>query len=72
VKTDARDALHLARLLQMDQITGSLTPGKAADLLVFRPTRPVRTLPEAYGQVVWMGDDRRLESVLVSGQQMLR
>jgi cytosine/adenosine deaminase-related metal-dependent hydrolase len=61
-----------ARASWLDQITGSLTPGKAADLLVFRPTRPVRTLPEAYGQVVWMGDDRRLESVLVSGQQMLR
>ena len=60
-----------ARASWLDQITGSLTPGKAADLLVFRPTRPVRTLSEAYGQIVWAGDDRRLESVLVGGRQML-
>jgi 5-methylthioadenosine/S-adenosylhomocysteine deaminase len=60
-----------ARACWLDDITGSLTPGKAADLLVMRPTRPVTTVEQAFGQVVWMGNGSRLESVLVDGQQML-
>ena len=35
------------------------------------PTRPVTTVEQAFGQVVWMGEASRLESVLVDGQEML-
>jgi cytosine/adenosine deaminase-related metal-dependent hydrolase len=55
----------------LDDVTGSLTPGKAADLVILRATRPVTTVEQAFGQVVWMGDPSRLESVLVEGQEML-
>ena len=44
-----------ARARWLDDLTGSLSPGKAADLLVLRPTRPVATLEQAFGQVVWQG-----------------
>lgn len=60
-----------ARACWLDEVTGSLTPGEAADLLVMRPTRPVTTVEQAFGQVVWMGEASRLESVLVDGQEML-
>lgn len=60
-----------ARACWLDDVTGSLTPGKAADLLVMRPTRPVETIEQAFGQVVWMGEPSRLESVLVHGLEML-
>ena len=60
-----------ARACWLDDITGSLTPGKAADVLVMRPSRPVATLEQAYGQVVWMGEASRLESVLIAGQEKL-
>jgi 5-methylthioadenosine/S-adenosylhomocysteine deaminase len=55
-----------ARACWLGELTGSLTPGKAADLLVMRPTRPVTTIEQAYGQVVWMGDGSRLESVQIA------
>jgi 5-methylthioadenosine/S-adenosylhomocysteine deaminase len=60
-----------ARACWLGELTGSLTPGKAADLLVMRPTRPVTTIEQAYGQVVWRGDGARLESVQVAGHEML-
>jgi hypothetical protein len=36
-----------------------------------RPTRPITAIEQAYGQVVWMGDGSRLESVQVAGHEML-
>jgi hypothetical protein len=36
-----------------------------------RPSHPVTTLDQAFGQVVWMGEASRLESVLVDGHEML-
>ncbi|MGO4247627.1 amidohydrolase family protein [Paenarthrobacter sp. RAF54_2] len=60
-----------ARACWMAEETGSLTPGKSADLLLFRPSRAVETLAEAYGQVIWMGDPSRLVSVRVAGEEML-
>ena len=36
-----------------------------------RPTAPVTTLEQAFGQVVWMGEASRLESVLVDSEEML-
>jgi cytosine/adenosine deaminase-related metal-dependent hydrolase len=60
-----------ARACWLDALTGSLTAGKTADLLVMRPTRPITTIEQAYGQVVWMGDGSRLESVQVAGHEML-
>ena len=60
-----------ARACWLGDVTGSLTPGKAADLVVMRATRAVDTIEQAFGQVVWMGEASRLESVLVGGQEML-
>ena len=60
-----------ARACWLEDTTGSLTPGKAVDLLVTRAPRPVITLDQAYGQVVWMGEASRLESVLVNGEEKL-
>jgi 5-methylthioadenosine/S-adenosylhomocysteine deaminase len=55
----------------LGDVTGSLTPGKAADLVTMRPSRPVTTLEQAFEQVVWQGEASCLESVLVGGQEML-
>ena len=60
-----------ARACWLENVTGSLTPGKWADLVVLRPSRPVSTVAEAAAQVVWMGDASRLESVLVAGVERL-
>ena len=58
-----------ARLLS--DVIGSLTPGKAADVVVMRPSRPVTTVEQAFGQVLWMGEASRQESVLFDRQEML-
>jgi 5-methylthioadenosine/S-adenosylhomocysteine deaminase len=60
-----------ARACWLDDVTGSLTPGKFADLVVMRPSRPVTSITEALAQVVWMGDPSRVESVLVAGVEQL-
>ena len=60
-----------ARACWLGDVTRSLTAGKAADHVVMRPARPVDTFEQAFGQVVWMGEASRLESVLVDGQEML-
>jgi 5-methylthioadenosine/S-adenosylhomocysteine deaminase len=76
VGSQAKDVLAAAtiggaRACWLEDVIGSITPGKTADLLVLRPTRRPATLDEAYAQVLWMGDASRLESVLVAGQDML-
>lgn len=76
VGSDASDVLFAAtvegaRACWLGDVTGSLTPGKWADLVVVRPSRPVSTVAEAAAQVVWMGNASRLESVLVAGAEML-
>ena len=58
-----------ARACWLDDVTGSIAPGKSADLVVFRPDQPPRSLDEAFAQVVWAGDATRLEAVLVGGEE---
>jgi cytosine/adenosine deaminase-related metal-dependent hydrolase len=57
-----------ARACWLEQETGSLAPGKAADIVIMRPSRGVTSLAEAYGQVVWLGDPARVELVMVAGR----
>lgn len=75
---DARAALHLAtlggaRALGVEHQTGSLEPGKAADLIMLRADRlrhgPIRD-PEA--AVVYTGTPDDVALVLVDGVELLR
>jgi 5-methylthioadenosine/S-adenosylhomocysteine deaminase len=56
-----------ARACWLDSVTGSLTPGKWADLVVLRPSRAVWSLDEAFGQVVWLGEQSKIAMVMVAG-----
>ncbi|POM22784.1 Melamine deaminase [Actinomadura rubteroloni] len=60
--------LQGARTNGLDSITGSLTPGKQADLLVVNAT-DVNTMPlnDAVGTLVLGADPRNIETVLVAG-----
>ncbi|MGW5723664.1 amidohydrolase family protein [Amycolatopsis sp. NPDC003865] len=60
--------LQGARTNGLDSITGSLTPGKQADLLVVNATE-VNTMPlnDAVGTLVLGADPRNIETVLVGG-----
>jgi hypothetical protein len=41
-------------------------------IVVMRPTRGIATVYQAFGQVVWIGEGSRLESVQVAGQACSR
>ncbi|MGL5928425.1 MAG: amidohydrolase family protein [Dermatophilaceae bacterium] len=58
-----------ARTLGLEHVTGSLTPGKQADLLVVR-AEDVNTMPlnDAVGTLVLGTDPRNVDVVLVAGQ----
>jgi 5-methylthioadenosine/S-adenosylhomocysteine deaminase len=58
-----------ARSCWLEDEIGSLTPGKFADVVIMEPSRPVSTLAEAYGQVVWNGDASRIVSVMIAGAE---
>ncbi|AUY48277.1 amidohydrolase family protein [Streptomyces sp. CB01881] len=61
--------LHGARTCGLAEVTGSLTPGKQADLLVIT-TDEINNLPlnDATGAVVLGSDARNIDTVLVGGQ----
>ena len=61
--------INSAHACWLSEVTGSLTPGKAADLVVFRPSEPVVGLDHAYAEVVWHGHESRIISVLVGGRE---
>ena len=69
----ARDVLHIATLagaeaLGLGDRTGSITPGKQADLLVLRADRVgVAPVADPYGTVVLQMDRAHVDTVLVSG-----
>jgi 5-methylthioadenosine/S-adenosylhomocysteine deaminase len=73
-----RDVVHFAtlggaRALGLDDRTGSLTPGKQADLLVLRADRAdVAPLTDPYGAMVLQMDRAHLDTVLVAGTAHLR
>jgi len=60
--------LQGARTNGLDSITGSLTPGKQADVLIVNAT-DVNTMPlnDAVGTLVLGADPRNIETVLVGG-----
>ncbi|MEW1658859.1 amidohydrolase family protein [Streptomyces sp. NPDC093707] len=72
-----RDILRMAtvdgaRSLGLEGRTGSLTPGKQADLLVLRADRPdVAPVHDAYSTVVLQMDRSHLDTVLVAGRPHL-
>ncbi|MFJ3791673.1 amidohydrolase family protein [Kitasatospora sp. NPDC090091] len=61
--------LHGARTCGLGEVTGSLTPGKQADLLVIT-TDEVNNLPlnDVTGTVVLGSDARNIDTVLIGGQ----
>ncbi|MGW8375010.1 amidohydrolase family protein [Streptomyces sp. ODS28] len=73
-----RDILRMATIegargLGLDDRTGSLTPGKDADLLVLRADRPdVAPVHDAYSTVVLQMDRSHVDTVLVAGWAHVR
>lgn len=61
--------LQGARTLGLEAVTGSLTPGKQADLLVVR-AEDINNMPlnDAVGTLVLGTDPRNVETVVVAGQ----
>lgn len=51
----------------MEDEVGSIRPGKFADLVALRPSRPIQSVNEAYAQVVWLGHPSAIELVLIAG-----
>lgn len=67
--TTTRRALELltiegARGIGIDAVTGSLTPGKRADVLLIRADAP---LLDAVGTVIWQASAGEIETVFVDG-----
>jgi cytosine/adenosine deaminase-related metal-dependent hydrolase len=53
--------------------TGSLTPGKEADVILLRTDRPnVFPINDPIGAVVWSMDTSNIDSVFVAGKPMKR
>ncbi|WP_051899267.1 amidohydrolase family protein [Sciscionella sediminilitoris] len=73
-----RDVLRMAtvdgaRSLGLDDRTGSLTPGKQADLIVLRADRPdVAPVHDPYGTVVLQMDRAHIDTVTAAGQDHVR
>jgi cytosine/adenosine deaminase-related metal-dependent hydrolase len=62
-----------ARAAGLDAITGSLAPGKQADILVLRADRPnIAPINDPIGAVVWGMDTSNIEWVLVGGEALVR
>lgn len=62
-----------ARVAGLDSVTGSLTPGKQADIVVLRADRPnIAPINDPIGAVVWGMDTSNIEWVLVGGEVLMR
>ena len=62
-----------ARAAGLESFTGSLTPGKQADILVLRADRPnIAPLNDPIGAVVWGMDTSNIDWVLVGGEIVVR
>jgi cytosine/adenosine deaminase-related metal-dependent hydrolase len=65
--------LEGARGVGLDAITGSLTPGKRADLLLVRSDAPATAPPlDAIGAVIWQASAGEIETVFVDGVAVKR
>lgn len=65
--------LHGAKALGLDQITGSLTPGKAADFIAINLDE-IETLPHYHptSQIVYAASRHQVTDVWVGGKQLLK
>jgi 5-methylthioadenosine/S-adenosylhomocysteine deaminase len=62
-----------ARAVGLGQLTGSLEPGKRADVVVLRTDRPnVFPINDPIGAVVWGMDTSNVDSVFVDGRALMR
>ena len=62
-----------ARAVGLDAVTGSLSPGKQADLIVLRADRPnIAPVNDPIGAVVWGMDTSNLDWVVVGGHIRMR
>ncbi|HEX6145223.1 MAG TPA: amidohydrolase family protein, partial [Acidimicrobiia bacterium] len=62
-----------ARCAGLAEVTGSLTPGKQADVLVLRTDRPnIAPINDPIGAVVWGMDTSNIDTVLVGGKALVR
>ncbi len=62
-----------ARVAGVDAVTGSLEPGKQADVIVLRTDRPnIHPINDPIGAVVWGMDTSNVDLVLVAGKAVLR
>lgn len=62
-----------ARVTGLGEVTGSLEPGKQADIVVFRTDRPnIFPINDPIGAVVWGMDTSNIDWVLVGGRALVR
>ena len=62
-----------ARVSGLGDVTGSLVPGKQADVVVLRTDRPnIYPINDPIGAVVWGMDTSNIDWVFVDGQALLR
>jgi cytosine/adenosine deaminase-related metal-dependent hydrolase len=62
-----------ARVAGVDDVTGSLEPGKAADLIVLRTDRPnIHPINDPIGAVVWGMDTSNVDWVFSAGRALMR
>jgi 5-methylthioadenosine/S-adenosylhomocysteine deaminase len=62
-----------ARAIGLGEVTGSLTPGKQADLVVLRTDRPnIYPINDPIGAVVWGMDTSNVDWVFVAGRPMMQ
>jgi cytosine/adenosine deaminase-related metal-dependent hydrolase len=62
-----------ARANGLADVTGSLTPGKQADLIVLRTDKAnIHPINDPIGAVVWGMDTSNVDSVFVAGQALKR
>jgi cytosine/adenosine deaminase-related metal-dependent hydrolase len=62
-----------ARAVGLADVTGSLEPGRSADIVILRTDRPnIVPINDPIGAVVWGMDTSNVDTVLVGGRQILR
>ncbi len=62
-----------AKAVGLGAVTGSLTPGKSADIIVLRTDRPnIHPINDPIGAVVWGMDTSNIDWVFVAGRALVR
>ncbi len=62
-----------ARAAGLESVTGSISPGKQADIVVLRADRPnIAPINDPIGAVVWGMDTSNIDWVLVGGEIVVR